>query len=653
MVKKISVLALAGLLALPVAALAGGAGDLEGKIAELTRQLEDLKAQVSDMDEKSEEWDLASRIKISGDVRSRLDYVKAASPEYFSALQVADGINDFYTLNTNFGTAVTNQGPLSADGLADLMSANLGDLLTAMGTGAPVGTATVNAMTDMGAIMASGTLSATEVAALQQMMSYLPSPMTIFQVAGAFGTTFASMADIAPVADFMKNNLTAAQRLALFNTLGYSTTGSAADHDNDTIWTTRLRLNLRAKATENVEVKARLAMYKAWGMQSNPVDQEYNGGNGGGPFMLSSMSGMDGATTRQPSDNILRVDRVFANWNNIGGQPVWFSIGRRPTSDGPPAHLRMGMDARMATPVEYMDYPFDGISMGYAYRSLFGLEDFPGRVRFCYGRGFEAGPSENNTGLKDVDFAGLSWDVYKKGSRFVNIQSFIAMNMFNVPDGVTFANPWEYTRYLTDANFTFDPMDPDQNMILDRANLGDIYHTAAVYMDKYQDLNYFLVGGWSRTDPNGVDELGTGLLTSWWDEDYMAEKDGYSLYAGLRYDMPDSRVKLGLEYNWGSENWIAFTPGHDDLYASKLATRGSVVEAYMIYDIPAGEAVSKYGKAFMRIGYQHYDYKYTGSGFWLGAPVEIDDLAKDPLNAQFYTPVDSMDQVYVTFEAMF
>ncbi len=413
-----------------------------------------------------------------------------------------------------------------------------------------------------------------------------------------------------------------------------------------------MRLNLNAKATENVEVKTRLAMYKAWGMQNNPVDQQYNGGNGGGPFMLSSMSGMDGATTRQPSDNILRVDRAFVNWNNIGGQPVWFSIGRRPTSDGPPAQLRMGMDERMATPVEYMDYPFDGISMGYAYRSLFGIEDFPGRVRVCYGRGFESGPTADNSGINDVDFAGVSWDVYKKGNRFFNVQSFVAMNMFNVPDGVTFANPLEYAVWTID-NTKYDPMDPDQNMILDRKNLGDIYHTAAVFMDKYQDLNYFMVGGWSQTNPRGVDELGTGLLSSWWDDDYMASKDGYSLYAGIRYDMPDAPVKLGLEYNWGSRNWISFTPGHDDLYASKLATRGSVVEAYMIYDIPAGEAVSKYGKAFMRLGYQHYDYKYTGSGFWLGEPLDIDDLANDPLNAQFYTPVDSMDQVYLTFEAMF
>ena len=38
--------------------------------------------------------------------------------------------------------------------------------------------------------------------------------------------------------------------------------------DNDTLWTNRFRLNMRVKATENVEFKGRLAMFKTWGMQS-------------------------------------------------------------------------------------------------------------------------------------------------------------------------------------------------------------------------------------------------------------------------------------------------------------------------------------------------------------------------------------------------
>lgn len=35
---------------------------------------------------------------------------------------------------------------------------------------------------------------------------------------------------------------------------------------------------------------------------------------------------------------------------------------------------------------------------------------------------------------------------------------------------------------------------------------------------------------------------------------------------------------------------------------------------YGIYDIPAGEAISKYGKAFIRLGYQYYGYNCIYSG---------------------------------------
>jgi len=222
---------------------------------------------------------------------------------------------------------------------------------------------------------------------------------------------------------------------------------------------------------------------------------------------------------------------------------------------------------------------------------------------------------------------------------------------------VTFLNPMEYALWEFDresgspTGAYFDPLDPNKDLVLNRANLGNIYHTDAVYMSKFNDLNYFLTLGWSRTDAQSMDELGNSLLGSLWDT--PEDKDGYSVYLGVRYDMPTLPFKLGLEYNHGTENWISFTPGNDDLYASKLATRGDVVEAYTIWDIPAGEAISKFGKAFVRLGYQHYSYDYTGSGFWLGKPQDVDTLALDPLSAQFYTPVDSMDQIYLSLEGWF
>lgn len=517
MVKKFSMLVVAGLIALPTLASAGGGksnADLEQKIEELSRQLDELKAQmakqnetitetsgkVDDMDtmleEKSEQWDLASRFQFDGDFRARGDYYNA-STVFAAGTPLFDGYDS------------------------------------------------------------------------------LGNPQ--FRPAGG-------------------------------------------GQENDTIMTNRLRLNMRVKATENLEFKGRLAMYKAWGMQSTP-----DGLGGGFPVF-------DGNTTRTPDDSALYVDRAFVNWNNIGGAPVWFSIGRRPTTDGPPAQLRMGNEERMATPVAYMDYPFDGISLGYAYD--WGTDALgEGRIRFCYGRGFENG-LEDDTGasIDDTDFAGIDWDILKQGPRFLNLQSFGAFNLFNYPtfssDLVNYGAPSEYGAQI---------------------NLGNVYHTSAVYMDKINNLNYFIAGGWSRTDPNE-----NGMFndyTSATPKNTDAE-DGYSVYAGVRYDLDNLGLKLGAEYNYGSQYWIAFSPGHDDLYMSKLATRGSAYELYMIYDLPTGEAISKYAQTFIRLGWQYYDYNYSGGFDWNLKPYDLDD-EKMQMQIMGLDPVESANQVYLTFEAYF
>ncbi|MCF8055034.1 MAG: DUF3373 domain-containing protein [Desulfocapsa sp.] len=540
MVKKFSMLALAGLIALPAVAFASGAGagadanDLERKIEDLSRQLQQLKAQmaestgdgvnrndfneladsVGDLEDRSESWDLAARFAFYGDFRSRLDNYRA---------NYADG------------------------------------------------------------------------------------------------------------------------------TLGKS----------DTLWTNRFRLNMRVKATENVEFKGRLAMYKAWGMESTPQ-------NLGGGYPI-----WDGNVTRQPADNALRVDRAFVNWNNIGGIPMWFSIGRRPTTDGPPAQIRMGSDQRMATPILYMDWPFDGISLGYAYR--WGSEAMgTGRIRFCYGRGFEDGlefqDGIGNT-MDDMDFGGISWDVMKKDNRFMNIQSFMAYNVFNYP---TFESDF--------VNFGAS-FPPDQGGFGPQMNVGDILHNSVVYLDKMGPVSFFGVGGWSRTDPNengmfndyagmGAAQQMAGMgmspqqiagalaMLGLEGTPHTDSENGYNIYLGGRYDIDSLGLKFGAEWNYGSEYWIAMNPGHDDLYLSKLAARGHVFEVYGIYDLPTGDAVSKYASTFIRFGYQRYEYDYSGSMDWNAKPYELDNANElgylNQVNAMTgRSTVESADQVYLTFEAYF
>ena len=503
MIKRFSTLALASMLALPMAASANSApdvSDLERKIEELSRQLIELKSAVADqkavneeqeeildeIDDKSEAWDLASRFKFYGDFRSRVDY---------------------YNAETVSGKSLSN----------------------------------------------------------------------------------------------------------------------------DSLWTNRFRLNMRVKATENVEFKGRLAMYKTWGMQSAFTDDS------GAMWPI-----FDGNVTRTPTgDSALYVDRAFVNWNNIAGLPMWFSIGRRPTTDGPPSEVRLGEDERLATPMAFMNWPFDGLALGYGWS--WGPEALgTSKIRFCYGRGFEDGlQADSSDSIDDMDFAGLSWDIMKKDDRFLYLQSFMAFNVINYPN---------FQDIFTDTMAGMDPsMDPDTpGGYGSRMNLGEIWHTSAVYQNKVRDLNYFLSGGYSQTMPNSNGMFNDPMVMFGMGAPNTDNEHGYSLYAGLRYDMDNIGLKLGAEFNWGSQYWIAMSPGHDEIYQSKLATRGQVYEVYMIYDLPTGEAISKYAKTFIRLGYQHYEYDYTGSGDWNMYPYKVND----PMVASM-DPVESADQIYLTFEAKF
>ncbi|MBU0485710.1 MAG: DUF3373 domain-containing protein [Proteobacteria bacterium] len=640
MVKKFSTLILVGLLAAPMAASAAPTTD------ELAERLDTLE-------EKSEGWDLASRISLAGDIRTRADYHTAKTAEYYKATDVAIGVTTFTKAQPVMAGIVSSMAAAdtNGDGSADYKDVTIGTMIGALGpmmvdsNGVPDLATWRTNLAGFGSPFTAGQ----EEALFYMMTNQEVGGMLTGMASMSSANIIDAMQTPQALASFMKN-LSPAARAAIFTNMGYGPT-AAKTYKNDTLYSTRLRLDMRAKATENVEVKVRLVGYKVWGMQDSATPETNEDGvhDTDSPYFLNSRS-FDGTSGRQPGDNKLVVDRAFMNWNAIAGQDIWFSIGRRPTTDGPPAQLRMGADKKMATPVNYMDYPFDGLSLGYAYQNLFGIQDAPGRVRFCYGRGFEAGPNEEDTGMSDVDFGGISWDIYQKGNKSLIFQTFGAFNLFNVPGDTYFPNPLEEAdkKLTEEAGGTYVG-----NTYLDRKNMGNLYHTSAVYMDKVENinLNWFLAAGWSRTDPKGTDELGVSLLNAWWNEEEA--KDGYSAYLGVRYDMDDLGLKLGAEYNYGSENWLGMTPGHDDMYSGKLSTRGSVYELYAIYNLPSGEAVSQFGKAFMRLGYQHYDYEYTYSGMWLGVPEKISDINKDPLSGQFYAQIDEMDNVYLTFEAWF
>lgn len=401
---------------------------------------------------------------------------------------------------------------------------------------------------------------------------------------------------------------------------------------NDTLYTHRFGLDLHAKVAQDVSLTTRLAMYKTFGDQS--LDALSNAPNT--PYFADRVGVFDGTLSHVPSDSYLNVDRAYVTWNNLFDEDIWFSVGRRPSTNGAPLNLRYNAEwpGRGGTPALLVDYAFDGMTLGYGFDS----DALPGGyAKLCYGRGFESGFkwSPGNS-LEDTDMIGISIVPIDTGATRVWLQWNRGMNIFDAPK-------MQNTYFGT---------------TMPKANLGDIDWFGAGIMGKLKnigkgELYYFADLGLSRTHPN--DNVSAqfgfqGLLTgAFFAPEAPKDKTGGAVFLGLRYDLP-SKTKIGFEYNHGSKNWITFAPASADMWTSKVGTRGNVYEVYLIQEFDAKPIASTQAKSFFRLGFQYYDFKYTGSNNWVGAPVKISDV-----NGQMMTmtPLSKAYDLYGTLEVKF
>jgi hypothetical protein len=401
------------------------------------------------------------------------------------------------------------------------------------------------------------------------------------------------------------------------------------DVKNDSLMTNRFGLNLKANALEDVTVKARLLMYKVWGHEtSSPADGSYFSDRATGPN--------DGTIGHSPQDNTLRVDYAYATWSNINQLPLWFSIGRRPTTGGVPTNVKNNEEktGSAGVPGIMVDYAFDGTTVGYAPE----IAAMPGAfAKLCYGKGFDSGfVTTTGTTLKDTDFYGIMASLYDTENLRAQVQYQKGANIFDAP---------------SDGSLLTGPV---------RHNLGDIDWVGGVVMGKVSSFNLFFSAAQSKTHPNNqLYEVNAGaagyipVAGMMYDAGSAAEsRTGTAVYLGGRYDIDSLGTKIGVEYNQGSKNWIGMVPASDDVWTGKLGTRGNVYEVYIIQEL-RNKPISKKGKAFFKLGYQSYTFDYTGSNNWVGAPKKISDLAASPANAQMLAPIDKATDIYLTFEVRF
>jgi hypothetical protein len=435
------------------------------------------------------------------------------------------------------------------------------------------------------------------------------------------------------VATFDQANAFLGANAAMAGAMGaFAATVPAYKPKNNSIYSNRLGLDLSAKATQDVSVNAHLAMYKVFGAE----DEAAITNSGSAPFFADRVGVFDGTLSRVPSSSLLNVDRVYATWSNIADKEIWFSVGRRPSTAGAPSNLRLNnpRPGTGGTPSLLVDYAFDGMTVGYAPD----IDALPGAyAKFCYGRGFESGyTNSSGNSLADTDMVGIAvipidtdpLRVWMQWNRGINI--FDAPTMKNTYFGNTGA----------------------------KTNLGDIDWYGIGFMSTFKkvgpgELQVFGDLGVSVTHPNsnvsaqfGFQGLMTGAFFS---PEAPTSKTGTAYALGVRYDLP-SKTKLGFEYNHGSKDWITFAPAADDMWTSKVGTRGDVVEAYLIQELDKAPISSFFSKTFFRLGVQRYHFNYTGSNNWVGAPVDINSV-----NGQMMTmtPLENATNIYATFEVKF
>lgn len=399
------------------------------------------------------------------------------------------------------------------------------------------------------------------------------------------------------------------------------------DIDNDIFYTTRLRLNLKAKVWDNVSFAGRLSMYKNWGDST-------------GVQVFDSWRSftMDGTSSGNTSGDWLRVERAYFDWKKINGSEFYLSIGRRPSTYGPPSHYREN-ELRGGTPSGHLvNFNFDGATLGYNLGEITGVEGQV--VRFCYGQGFESqwgnGEMFGDIVTKDTHLGGFNIDAINDGTNFLQFTLFGAKD---VNDGFkgTMAFPTQLAGIFAPTMYQ-DMQKFDNFNFVTRVQpsgvIGDMYLGGIGFArEEANDIKWFASLGWTRAEPNGnagmfggmlsdavfeaeLNSTGTEIIMVPKTSDDTDTKDGYGIYVGIQIPAPYG--KFGLEYNYGSKYWMPFTQAQDDPIGSKLATRGHVGEAYYIFDINP--------KMFIKLAGLYYDYEYTGSGTPVGAPQKIDEV---------------------------
>lgn len=362
---------------------------------------------------------------------------------------------------------------------------------------------------------------------------------------------------------------------------------------DDKLWTTKLNLNLKSKVNDDVKFSGRLTSYKNWG-------NNYN----------SSYSNYDSKQGRIANSSGLFMERAYVDWTAVKGDiPIIFTVGRQPSSDGPSWQFAENSVRKGTYDALLFDGASDGIVMTVPLNKVVNNEALA--FRLGYGKGVESESYKNATGgeIKDNTVIG----------------AFLEGSCLLFPQGT-----WALS-YSKATNIVGD----DNTGATASKNLGNMswYGLALEIPEIIKGLDVFAHYAHNKSTKNSntinMDLNGDGDSNdAAFGETSVSLLDGSgsAIWLGARYNLAGF-AKVGLEYNKGSKNWFSMTNGSLDPL-NKLATRGNVVDAYIIKDIAKATHV--------KVGYMQMKYDYTGSGYHVTQPMDITAAGKNDKTKNMY-----------------
>ena len=295
------------------------------------------------------------------------------------------------------------------------------------------------------------------------------------------------------------------------------------------------------------------------------------------------------------------IDRAYFDYllNRGSDYPLIFSFGVLPTSGGTPMQFAEVRARQSVFPALVFDMDSYGVIFTSNLSHLFSQETF---LRVVIAQAYTLDPNIypyqcNRETIDNADIYGLYFDTrFSRGSLFsigVNVLDNLKAHPYLGPD-VNAEDSKVLGRVITFGAG------------LDSENIAD------------SGVTTFIHAALSHGHSNGNEENNStqggavgGFTTSSYADGSLIEDFGYSLYAGLLFDL-SKYITFGAEYNYGSKYWFAATQGAEDMY-NKLATRGHVGEGYIIWNL------NRY--LFTKVGYMYTDEEYTGSGWHFGEPI--------------------------------